>query len=111
LTDESTIKEIPTTFTYLQRTKLRDDFANNQVDGLECVYLSMTEHLQLNCFIGNYIKTRNLHSVADIENALRATLKNYPGKAPVMVNEVNAWIDKTLGYRTAHPDFPQMEDA
>jgi hypothetical protein len=23
----------------------------------------------------------------------------------VMVNELNAWIDKTLGYRAAHPDF------
>jgi hypothetical protein len=90
---------------------LRDDFAIKQVDGLDCVYLSMTEHLQLNCFIGNYIKTRNLHAVDNIERILRATLQSYPGKPPVMVNEVNAWIDKTLGYRAAHPDFPHLEDA
>jgi len=89
---------------------VRDDFAIHQVGGLECVYLSMTEHLQLDCFIAHYIKTRNLRSVAEINNLLRATLTNYPGKAPVMVNELNAWIDKTLGYRAAHPDFSQLED-
>ncbi|RON47637.1 hypothetical protein [Pseudomonas frederiksbergensis] len=89
---------------------MRDDFAINQVGGLACVYLSMTEHLQLDCFIRNYIKTRNLHSVEDIDRILRATLQHYPGQPPVMVNEVNAWIDKTLGYRTAHPDFAQLED-
>jgi hypothetical protein len=89
---------------------LRDDFAIHQVDGLECVYLSMTEHLQLDCFIGHYIKTRNLRSVADIGHILRTTLQHYPGKPPVMVNELNAWIDKTLGYRAAHPDFSELED-
>jgi hypothetical protein len=88
---------------------VRDDFAIHQVDGLECVYLSMTEHLQLDCFIAHYINTRNLRSVADISDLLRATLTRYPGKAPVMVNELNAWIDRTLGYRAAHPDFSQLE--
>jgi len=89
---------------------VRDDFATHQVGGLECVYLSMTERLQLDCFIRHYIKTRNLRSVADINSTLRSTLQSYPGKPPVMVNELNAWIDKTLGYRAAHPDFPQLED-
>ena len=89
---------------------MRDDFAIHQVGGLECVYLSMTEHVQLDGFIGHYIKTRNLRSVADINSTLRSTLQSYPGKPPVMVNELNAWIDKTLGYRAAHPDFPQLED-
>ncbi|MGF6127075.1 hypothetical protein [Pseudomonas frederiksbergensis] len=90
---------------------MRDDFAINQVGELACVYLSMTEHLQLDCFIGNYIKTRNLRCVDDIGDLLRTTLQSYPGKSPVMVNELNAWLDKTLGYRAAHPDFPQLEDA
>ncbi|WP_213939480.1 hypothetical protein [Pseudomonas sp. dw_612] len=90
---------------------MRDDFAINQVGELACVYLSMTEHLQLDCFIGNYIKTRNLRAVADISSTLRTTLQSYPGKPPVMINELNAWIDNTLGYRAAHPDFPQLEDA
>jgi len=27
-----------------------------------------------------------------------------------MVNELNAWIDKTLGYRASHPDFTQLDD-
>jgi hypothetical protein len=27
-----------------------------------------------------------------------------------MVNELNAWIDKTLGFRASHPDFPELED-
>ena len=90
---------------------MRDDFAINQVGELACVYLSMTEHLQLDCFIGNYIKTRNLHAVTDIRDLLRTTLQRYPGKPPVMVNELNAWIDKTLGHRAVHPDFPQLEDA
>nr|WP_207204067.1 hypothetical protein [Pseudomonas sp. TH31] len=70
----------------------------------------MTERLQLDCFISHYIKTRNLRSIADINSTLRSTLQHYPGKPPVMVNELNAWIDKTLGYRAAHPDFPQRED-
>ena len=84
---------------------MRDDFIINQVDGLACVYLSKTEHCPLDCFIGQYIKTRNLHSIATIDNLLRTTLERYPGKPPVMVNELNAWIDKTLGYRASHPDF------
>jgi hypothetical protein len=89
---------------------LRDDYAINQVGGLECVYLSTTEHFQLDCFISQYIQTRNLRSIPTINNLLRSALKGYPGKPPIMVNELNAWIDKTLGYRAAHPDFMASED-
>ena len=89
---------------------MRDDLVINQVSSLECVYLSMTERYQLDCFIGQYIKTRNLRSIPDINDILRSTLANYSGKPPVMVNELNAWIDKTLGYRASHPDFPSLED-
>lgn len=84
---------------------MRDDFALNQVVGLACVYLSPTEHYQLDCFIGQYIKTRKLTAIPGIDQTLRSTLKDYPGRPPVMVNELNAWIDRTLGYRAAHPDF------
>ncbi|QVW26598.1 hypothetical protein KJF94_14140 [Pseudomonas hormoni] len=90
---------------------MRDDFAIDQVVSLECVYLSMTEHFRLNCFIEQYIRTRNLRSVSGIDGVLRSTLGRYPGKPPVMVNELNAWIDKTLGYRAAHPDVLQLDDA
>jgi hypothetical protein len=89
---------------------LRDDFAIKQVGGLECIHLSTTERFELDCFIGHYIKTRNLSAVPDIERTLRSTLENYPGHAPVMVNELNAWIDRTLGYRASHPDFTQLDD-
>ncbi|MBX9404719.1 hypothetical protein K5E40_03385 [Pseudomonas baetica] len=89
---------------------MRDDFAINQANDLECIHLSMTERFQLDCFIGHYIKTRNLRAVPDIERILRTTLEGYPGQAPVMVNELNAWIDKTLGYRASHPDLTQMDD-
>jgi hypothetical protein len=91
----------------LQRNKLRDDFDMSQVVGLSCIYLTKTEHYKLDCFIGQYIKTRNLRSVPGIEDILASTLETYPGKPPVMVNELNAWIDKTLGYRAAHPEFPE----
>lgn len=74
---------------------MRDDFAIKQVSGLECIYLSMTERFELDCFIGHYIKTRNLRAVPDIDHILRTTLEGYPGHAPVMVNELNAWIDRT----------------
>ncbi len=94
----------------LQRNKLRDDFAIKQVSGLECIYLSMTERFELDCFIGHYIKTRNLRTVPDIERTLRTTLEAYPGHPPVMVNELNAWIDRTLGFRASHPDFTQLDD-
>ncbi|MCF4998536.1 hypothetical protein GIW70_02890 [Pseudomonas syringae] len=89
---------------------MRDDFVIKQVGGLECVHLSTTERFQLDCFIGHYIKTRNLNGVADIERILRTTLEAYPGHPPVMVNELNAWIDRTLGYRATHPDFTQLDD-
>ena len=89
---------------------MRDDFLMNQVVGLACVYLSRTEHYALDCFIGQYIQTRNLRSIPGIENILRATLESYPGKAPVMVNELNAWIDRSLGYRASHPDLTQLDD-
>ncbi|WP_434597373.1 hypothetical protein J3Q09_11270 [Pseudomonas sp. R4-83] len=89
---------------------MRDDFAIKQVGGLECIHLSTTERFELDCFIGHYIKTRNLGAVPDIERTLRSTLKNYPGHAPVMVNELNAWIDRTLGYRASHPDLTQLDD-
>lgn len=94
----------------MQRIKLRDDFSINQVGGLACVYLSKTEHCPLDCFIGQYIKTRNLGSTPTINHLLRSTLEIYPGKPPVMVNELNAWIDRTLGFRAFHPDFLQLED-
>lgn len=89
---------------------MRDDFALNRVGGLECIYLSMTERYAFDCFIGQYIKTRNLRSTPDINARLRSTLERYPGKPPVMVNELNAWLDNTLGYRAAHPDLEQLED-
>ncbi|MEB0048497.1 MULTISPECIES: hypothetical protein [unclassified Pseudomonas] len=89
---------------------MRDDFLTNQVSGLACVYVSTTEHYQLDCFIHQYINTRNLRSTADISAVLQAALEDYPGRPPVMVNELNAWIDKTLGYRASHPDFPALED-
>lgn len=82
----------------------------NQVVKLARVYLTKTEHYQLDCFIGQYIDTRNLRSVPNIDNLLSSTLESYPGQPPVMVNELNAWIDKTLGYRAAHPDFLALED-
>lgn len=90
---------------------MRDDFAINQVVGLECVYLSKTEHYRLNCFIEQYMKTRNLQSIPGIDDVLRSTLEGYPGKPPVMVNELNAWIDKTLGYRASYPEELQLDDA
>jgi hypothetical protein len=89
---------------------LRDDLANTQLFGVECVYLSLTERFQIDCFIGQYISTRNLHSVPDISDTLRSTLKAYCGTPPIMLNELNAWIDKTLGYRAFHPDFAPMDD-
>ncbi|WP_390955432.1 hypothetical protein [Pseudomonas moorei] len=89
---------------------MRDDFSMNQVVGLACIYLSPTEHYQLDCFIGQYIKTRNLRTVHNINHLLSSTLERYPGKPPVMVNELNAWLDKTLGYRAAHPEF-LLDDA
>lgn len=90
---------------------MRDDLVMDQVVSLQCVYLSTTEHYRLDCFIEQYIKTRNLRSIPGIDGTLRSTLKNYPGRPPVMVNEVNAWIDKTLGYRALHPDELQLDDA
>lgn len=89
---------------------MRDDLYTNELGGLECVFLSTTERYALDCFIGQYIKTRNLASIPAIDATLRATLRHYPGKPPVMVNELNAWIDRTLGYRAAHPDVLQVED-
>lgn len=89
---------------------MRDDYAINKVGGLECVYLSTTEHFQLDCFISQYIQTRNLRSIPNINGLVRSTLEYYPGKPPVMVNELNAWIDRTLGYRAAHPVFVPLED-
>lgn len=94
----------------LQRTQLRDDSYIQQVSSVECVHLSTTERYQLDCFIGQYIKTRDLASVPNIDTTLRATLQLYPGKPPVMVNELNAWIDRKLGYRATHPDFCEQED-
>ncbi len=70
----------------------------------------MTERVQRDWFIAHYIKTRNLRAVPEIDRLLRATLQNDPCHPPVMVNELNAWIDKTLGYRAAHPDFTQLDD-
>lgn len=89
---------------------MRDDFAIDQVVSLECVYLSTNEHYRLNCFIEQYIRTRSLQSVAGIDGILRLTLDDYPGKPPVMVNELNAWIDRTLGYRASHPDVLPVDD-
>ncbi|WP_201188851.1 hypothetical protein [Pseudomonas fluorescens] len=89
---------------------MRDDFSMDQVVGLECVYRSTTEHYRLDCFIEQYVKTRDLNSVPGIDGTLRSTLARYPGRHPVMVNELNAWIDRTLGYRAAHPDVVHLED-
>ena len=92
----------------LQRTQLRDDFTNDQVASLACIYLTKTEHYQLDHFIGQYIQTRNLLSIPNIKQVLGSILERYPGKFPVMVNELNAWIDRKLGYRATHPDFSQL---
>jgi hypothetical protein len=89
---------------------LRDGFLNNQVVSLACVYLTKTEHYQLDSYIGQYIKTRNLTTIPNIGDVLGSTLEGYPGKPPVMVNELNAWIDRTLGYRASHPDVLQIDD-
>jgi hypothetical protein len=94
----------------LKSIKLSDDFSSNPVVSLPYVHLSKTELLQLDCFIGQYIKTRNLRSVSGIDSRLRLALKHYPGKPPVRVNELNAWIDKTLGFRAAHPDDLPLDD-
>jgi hypothetical protein len=87
---------------------LRDDFTIDQVASLACIYLTKTEHYQLDCFIGQYIQTRNLLLIPNIKEVLGSILERYPGKPPVMVNELNAWIDRNLGYRATHPDFPPM---
>ncbi|WP_077048332.1 hypothetical protein [Pseudomonas sp. KK4] len=89
---------------------MRDDFVMNPVVSLSRVYLSPTEHYQLDSYIGQYIRTRNLQSLPDIDNVLSSTLKDYPGRPPVMVNELNAWIDKTLGYRASHPEVLSLDD-
>jgi hypothetical protein len=107
LTKESATKEIPYNKP-CRETQLRDDFTKNQVVKLEYVHLTKTEHYQLDCFIGQYINTRNLRSVPNIDNVLNSTLEHYPGKPPVMVNELNAWIDKTLGYRALHPEIDDI---
>ncbi|MEZ1314649.1 hypothetical protein QIW53_01385 [Pseudomonas fluorescens] len=89
---------------------MRDDFSMNQVVGLECVYRTSTERYRLDCFIEQYVTTRNLRSVPEIDTTLRSTLGRYPGRHPVMVNELNAWIDRALGYRAVHPEELHPED-
>jgi hypothetical protein len=52
--------------------------------------------------------SRNLLSIPNIQQVLGSILERYPGKFPVMVNELNAWIDRKLGYRATHPEFPDL---
>lgn len=70
---------------------------------LDRIYISVNEHYSVACFIGHYIRSRDLRSDGDVHTRILEALELYPVTPPVMLNELGAWLDRHLGFRAKHP--------
>lgn len=69
------------------------------------IIISNTEHYSIECFVDQYVETRGVHSDAVFRNEVIAALRDFSCADPVMLFELNAWLDNRLGLKALHPDY------
>lgn len=84
--------------------------ARPYLTSLDKIIVSNSEHCSIECFIDQYVKTRGVQSDAELRNDVIETLRRFSCTAPVMLFELNAWLDSCLGLKALHPDYLQIID-
>ncbi|MBF4207498.1 hypothetical protein EI533_07135 [Pseudomonas donghuensis] len=68
---------------------------------LDRIYVSTTEHWEVEYFIDQYLKTRKRQMTDQNRSLVAHKLEDLPGKAPHKRDDVNAWLDKQWGLQPA----------
>ncbi|SEM52533.1 hypothetical protein SAMN04487857_102445 [Pseudomonas sp. ok272] len=76
----------------------------------EQIIVSSCEQFSIECFIDQYVSTRGVPSDAELRNAVIEALRAFSCTAPVMLFEMNAWLDNCLGLKALHPDYLDIID-
>lgn len=72
------------------------------------IIISSSEHYSINSFIDQYTETRSTQPDAALRNEVIRALRDFSCTAPVMLYEMNAWLDIRLGLKALHPDYLDM---
>lgn len=74
------------------------------------IIISSSEHCSVECFIDQYVESRGVPSDTEFRNEAIEALREFSCTAPVMLFEMNAWLDKCLGLKAFHPDYLDIID-
>lgn len=69
------------------------------------IIISSSERCSIDRFIDQYVETRTLQPDAELRNEVVEALRAFSCTAPVMLYEMNAWLDSRLGLKVLHPDY------
>lgn len=76
----------------------------------EHIIISNSERCSIECFIDQYVETRAVQPCIELRNEAIETLGEFSCTAPVMLYEMNAWLDDRLGLKALHPDYQDIID-
>ena len=74
------------------------------------IIISSSERCSIDSFIDQYVKTRAVQPDAELRNEVIEALRAFSCTAPVMLYEMNAWLDSRLGLKVLHPDYLDIID-
>lgn len=85
--------------------------ARNYPASLNVIYVSKFEHCSIESFIDQYLASRALQPDTKRRNQVIEALLRFSDAAPVMLYQINAWLDKRLGLKASHPDHAALIEA
>ena len=70
---------------------------------LKKIHLSSSENCSIECFIDQYIDSRDIPPASQVRWSLLEALEEFPSAGRVSLYELNAWLDSRLQLRSLHP--------
>lgn len=74
------------------------------------IIISNAEQCPIDSFIDQYVETRAMQPDAKLRNEVMEALCDFSCTAPVMLYEMNAWLDCRLSLKALHPDYLEIID-
>lgn len=70
---------------------------------LKTIHLSSSENCSLECFLDQYIDSRDIPPASQARWSLLKAIDEFPSAERVSLYELNAWLDSRLQLRALHP--------
>jgi hypothetical protein len=63
---------------------------------IDRIYVSRTEGYEVDFYVAHYLKSRNYTDNETSRQVIYQQMDLYPGKAPILRTDMDAWLDKRV---------------